>query len=285
METSPFLNELLDVLPLISSYHWPAGAVHQSFKKAARAEVEILFGKDAARPVELSDFGPLDFPYFNMGNVDSINLFDLDELIIFSFYRRNRKRYKKVLDIGANIGLHTILLSRLGYTVRCFEPDPGHFEALTRNIKLNGCQNVEPHAAAVSITDGETEFCRVKGNTTSSHIKGDKANPYGDLEFFPVKLEAAARHLAWADLVKMDVEGHEPVILTATNRDTWANTDAFVEIESAENAAIVFEHMSALGVNLFAQKINWQPVKNLEAMPTGYKDGSLFITCNDHMPW
>ncbi|MEZ7195961.1 FkbM family methyltransferase [Pseudodesulfovibrio karagichevae] len=259
--------------------------MHQELKRAARAEVERLFGEDAPRPVQFGDIGELDFPFFSMGSIDSRNLFDLDELIIFSFYRKNRGRYKNVLDVGANIGLHSTLLSLMGYTVRCFEPDPVHFELLQRNLKANGCSNVEPHAAAMSDSDGETEFCRVKGNTTGSHIKGAKANPYGELDYFPVKIEAANPHLKWADLVKMDVEGHEPTILTATDRDIWEGTDAFVEIENAENGAIVFEHMSKLGVNLFAEKLNWQRVRSAEDMPAGYKEGSLFVSVKDAMPW
>ena len=36
---------------------------------------------------------------------------------------------------------------------------------------------------------------------------------------------------------------------------------------------------------LFAQKINWQRVRSIAAMPTSHRDGSLFVTKKDQMPW
>jgi len=55
------------------------------------------------------------------------------------------------VDVGANFGLFTILLSRrLGEhgTVLSFEPDPFYFKLLTSNIKMNKCRNVLPINAA-----------------------------------------------------------------------------------------------------------------------------------------
>jgi FkbM family methyltransferase len=49
------------------------------------------------------------------------------------------------VDVGANFGLFTILLSRcLGEqgTVLSIEPDPFYFKLLTSNIKMNKCRNV-----------------------------------------------------------------------------------------------------------------------------------------------
>ena len=40
-------------------------------------------------------------------------------------------------DIGANIGLHTIVLSKLGYKVDSYEPDEKHFKLLIKNLKKN----------------------------------------------------------------------------------------------------------------------------------------------------
>lgn len=42
---------------------------------------------------------------------------------------------------------------------------------------------------------------------------------------------------------------------------------------------------SALGVGMFAQKINWQPVQKLSDVPASYHDGTLFISSKDRMPW
>jgi len=285
MNSSVILKELMSLLPSLPKYHSPGGELQPFLKKVARREIESMFSSPKAGPVDFVPFGKLWFPYHKMGAVDTLNLFDIDELIIFSFYWANRRHYKKVVDIGANLGLHSILLSRCGYTVRSFEPDPWHFKILTKNLGMNKCFNVTPYNAAVSRESGTLEFIRVLGNTTGSHLAGAKSKPYGKLEKFPVKVEAFPALVSWADLVKIDAEGHEKEILLSTEKKHWRKTDAMVEIQNAENAKAVFKHFNKLGVNLFSQKINWGMVKELKDMPVGYKEGSLFISSKSKMDW
>ena len=251
----------------------------------ARKEVEQTFADTEPKPQAFAPFGEISLPYFRMGAVDSLNLFDLDELILFSFYWRNRNRYRKAADIGANIGLHTILLSKCGFLVRAFEPDPVHYSVLKRNIDLNKCPNVEAVNVAVSSVAGEMEFVRVLGNTTGSHLTGSKADPYGELERFPVKVEAIAGIISWADLVKIDAEGHETQIVMATRRDDWLSTDALIEVENADNAAALFAYFRSQKVNMFSQKTGWDLVQELEGVPKSYREGMLFVSCKDEMPW
>jgi FkbM family methyltransferase len=284
MERSGILDDLFRTLPGVRDQHAPTSHLYVLLKQVARQEIERLFrsGEEARG---FGPFGELALPYFNMGAVDSLSLFDLDELLLFSFYHQNRNRYRRVLDVGANVGLHSIILNRCGFEARCFEPDPTHFRQLQRNLSLNGCSTVAPTQAAVSKEAGTLEFVRVLGNTTGSHLAGAKSSPYGELERFPVRVEAIGPLLEWADLVKMDVEGHEAEILLSTQRKHWLKTDGMVEIGSPVNARAVYDHFRSLGINLFAQKIGWGPVADFAAMPTSYRDGSLFITSKDAMPW
>ena len=285
MSSTSILESLLLALPSLCGQHAPGSEVYTLLKQVARREVEDLFNEHEPKVREFKPFGELVLPYHKMGATDSLNLFDLDELIIFSFYWINRKRYRRVLDAGANIGLHSIILSKCGFEVRAYEPDPKHFEILQRNLALNNCSNVQTFNAALSIRAGEMEFVRVLGNTLGSHLAGSKANPYGDLERFPVKVETFEPLITWADLIKLDVEGHEKEILLATNRTHWLNTDALVEVENENNAASIYEHFTALGVHLFSQKTNWQLVHDVDDMPTSYREGTLFVTCKSEMPW
>jgi FkbM family methyltransferase len=221
-----------------------------------------------------------------MGAVDSLDLFGLDELIIFAFYAANRNRYQRAADIGANLGLHSLLMSRCGWQVTAFEPDPVHADLLARNLALNGADKaVRLERAAVSNQTGTLEFVRVLGNTTSSHLAGAKPNAYGELERFPVPVRAIADIMPTVDFVKMDAEGQERTILLATTAAHWAKTDMMVEIGSPENAEAIFNHLTSLGVNAFAQKLGWGRVASLADMPTSYKGGSLFITRHSAMSW
>lgn len=284
-KSSSILENLFLALPSLKHLHAPGSRVYALLKEVARKEVEYLFSEGEAKIREFHPFGELIFPYQKMGAVDSLNLFDLDELIIFSFYLVNRKRYRHVLDLGANIGLHSIILSKCGFEVRAYEPDPQHFQILKRNLTMNNCSNVQAFNAAVSNKTGEMEFIRVLGNTTASHLAGSKANPYGELERFRTKVEAIEPLITWADLIKLDVEGHEKEILLSTDRAHWLTTDALVEVENESNAIFLYEHFTRMGVRLFSQKINWQMVKDINDMPTNYREGTLFVTCKTEMPW
>ena len=285
MNAKSILELLLQSLPSLSGQHAPGSITYELLKQVARLEVERLFYECAPESRKFMPFGELIFPYYKMGAVDSLNLFDFDELIIFSFYWNNRKRYRCVLDLGANIGLHSILLSKCGFNVRAYEPDPQHFEILQRNLSLNNCSNVEAINAAISSKAGKAEFVRVLGNTTGSHLAGSKADPYGHLERFPVEVEAIGPLLAWADLIKLDVEGHETEVLLSINKDVWLNTDALVEIENENNAAVIFDYCRTTGIQLFSQKSGWQLVDDVDNMPTSYRDGTLFITGKSEIPW
>lgn len=190
MKCSDILENLFLSLPFVCGHHAPGSQLYNLFKHVARKEIGGLFSDREAQSVAFQPFGELVFPYHKMGAIDSLNLFDLDELIIFSFYWKNRTRYRKVLDIGANLGLHSILLRKCGYEVSCYEPDPLHFEILKDNRALNRILDVEAFNKAVSTQYGEREFIRVLGNTTGSHLAGNKLNSYGELKRFPVRMEA-----------------------------------------------------------------------------------------------
>lgn len=218
----------------------------------------------------------LEWPEFQMGAVSSADLASDDERLIFDFYHTNRDRYRRVVDFGANIGLHTIIMARCGFEVRSFEPDPVHVAQLKRCLILNDAET-DLYEAAVSLEDGEAVFVRVKGNTTSNHLQGAKT-PYGEVETFTVRTEAAAKHLAWADLAKIDIEGHEAALLTGLPLSTWDDCDAVVEVGTAENAAAIFDYFAGSAVKLYAQKIGWGQVTQLSDMPTSYREGSLFLS-------
>jgi len=278
------LADLIQQLPRQRDSHVPGSPGYERLQAQARQEVQRLFSGAEPRPRPFGPFGEIVFPYHKMGAVDSLDLFGLDELILFSFYWTNRRRYRRAIDIGANIGLHSIVLSRCGISARCYEPDPKHFQVLRANLAANGCGNIEAVNRAVSSHAGSAQFLRILGNTTSSHIAGSKKNPYGPIEEFPVQLDAITA-LGGADLFKIDAEGHEADILRATGSGFWDQADSVLEVGSPENAAAVFEHLGRIKARMFAQKIRWQQVRTLADVPTSHREGSLFITTKEEMPW
>lgn len=279
------ISELLKLLPDIHDHHSPNNNLYLFLKQLVLDKVSNIFGPETSEPQEFGDFGKLLFPFHSMGSVTSTNLFDLDELILFSFYWRNRSLYKKVVDIGANIGLHSILMNRCGFIVTSYEPDPEHIKILEKNIKLNDCQNISVRSAAVSDRSEKAEFVRLLNNTTGSHIAGAKAHPYGPMQTFLVDLISSEKVVEGADLLKIDAEGHENKIITSIPYEFWSKSDALVEVGSENNSAEIFSHFQNVEVNLYAQNLNWGRISDASQMPTSYRDGSLFISTRDEMPW
>ncbi len=220
----------------------------------------------------------LTVPFVSFGNVTSDNLFDDKEQGLFDFYERSAERYRKALDIGANIGVHFMLMAKNGWEVRAFEPDPVHYRILGNLValNLNGTKRlISAEQAAVSDHDGRETFVRVKGNTTGSHLKGDKS-PYGELEEFDVQVVDCRPLFAWADFAKIDCEGHEARLLGTVTPD--CRCEFMVEVGSLQNAEAIYQHFHGFGqYRMWAQKSGWGEVTGLGEMPLHHSHGALFI--------
>ena len=219
----------------------------------------------------------LNIPKVSFGNIDSDALFADKEQELFDFYEANRDRYKKALDIGANIGVHTVLMARQGWHVQAFEPDPVHWEIAAKNIYRNVLViKTSLEQAAVSDVEGRKSFVRVNGNTTGSHLKGDKA-PYGSLNEFEVDVVDCRPLFDWADFAKIDCEGHEARLLTTLTADQLKHLEIMVEVGNPKNAVEIYQHLSPMGIGMWTQQRKWQPLRGLADMPVHHSEGALFI--------
>ena len=100
-----------------------------------------------------------------------------------------------------------------------------------------------------------------------------------------MEITAAAPHLDWADLAKIDIEGHEAALITGLPPETWLDTDAVMEIGTSVNAAEIYEYLSGTDVQMFSQKRGWKRVEQFADMPTTHRDGSISLTGKPFMPW
>ena len=218
----------------------------------------------------------LNIPFVSFGNVSSDDLFSEKEQAIFDFYEKNKSRYRRVLDIGANIGVHSILMARQGWEVKAFEPIPWHFGEWQMNYIHSGhlAGSATCRQKAVSDHDGFETFVCVQGNTTGSHLKGDK-KPYGELEEFEVGVVDCRPLFKWADFAKIDCEGHEAKLLLTMTNET--KCDFMVEVGTPANAVSIYQHLKPLGLRMWAQNRNWQEVTSMGHMPVHHSEGALFI--------
>ncbi len=242
------------------------------------------FARGGSGNEEFGPFGELNFPYIEMGAITSLELFGLDEFLIFAFYWANKNNYKNVADIGANIGLHSILMSKCDWFVNAYEPDPKHIANIEKNVVYNQATNININQMAVSGFNGSAEFTRVIGNTTGSHLSGAKENPYGNLEKFSVLVKDIKDVMSNSDLVKLDVEGEEANVISSTASECWDSCDMMLEVGSESNAEVIFGHLSDFGINMFSQKNKWFKVNSLSQIPVSYKEGSLFVSKKKSLP-
>lgn len=223
-------------------------------------------------------------PYYSMGKVDTYDLFGPNELILFAFYDQARFRYSKALDIGANVGLHSMLMSQNGWDVKAFEPDPEVFKVLRDNLYYFARDDVEFTQAAVSDRDGEAGFTRVLNNLTGSCLVGSAKEPYGPLEQISVRTVDCRPLFDWADLAKIDVEGHESVLLQCVTREHLSHLDLICELRGVREAANVLGHINSIGGSIYTQKNDWKPARGISDMPTRHQEGSIFISARGG-PW
>jgi len=118
----------------------------------------------------------------------------------------------RVLDVGSNLGLYSILMARLAGPdgrVICFEPEPDMFAALKQNGALNSAGCIEGHNLALGSASANLTLHRSVLNSGDNHlgqIKNDLFRRTISVEV--VRLDTFLPELL-LDLVKIDVQGWE----------------------------------------------------------------------------
>lgn len=225
----------------------------------------------------LGPFGEIKFPYVRMGKIDSLDLFGPTELMILAMYAHNRSRWHTALDIGANLGLHSICMAKMGWKVHAFEPDPEHYERAAANIDSNRLFDFVTitRAAVHTINQQSAAFVRVLNNLTGNHLAGYKQS-YGPRDTITVSTVACRPLWRQADFAKIDCEGNEADLVMTMTSDLFPRFHAVLEVRNTENARQIYEHLKDM-TPLWSQKTGWERVKRFDDMPMQNRDGSLFI--------
>lgn len=138
-----------------------------------------------------------------------------------NFFRNNLCDRDNVLDIGANIGYHSLILSTLigsGH-VFAFEPNPQILPTLYNNIKSSGRKNIHVYEVGVGNRNLEQDFYVPDGEKASSGQASLRVLN-GKSITKKIKLVTLDSNLGWIPpirLVKMDIEGAEGLALEGMN--------------------------------------------------------------------
>jgi FkbM family methyltransferase len=146
-----------------------------------------------------------------------------------------------VLDIGANIGFHSVMLQKANKSLRiyAFEPSEGTRKILNYNILCNGIKNANIMSQAVSNEVGTATFYEAADNAYSS-LKDTKRKPINSgamVDVVTIDVFAEAVKLSRLDLIKIDVEGFESEVIEGGLKTlTEFRPNLFVEIYQGKNS-------------------------------------------------
>jgi FkbM family methyltransferase len=142
------------------------------------------------------------------------------EAIELDLMERLAAHSRVVLDVGANIGIHTCVAAAHlpeGGLLIGFEPVPGNLAYLRRNLARNGLsERVRIESSAVGEAPGETVIHLDRSSGNHSLASGVVGGNHGSL---PVQVITLDGYLAGAgvpgpvDLMKVDVEGYDGYVL------------------------------------------------------------------------
>lgn len=120
------------------------------------------------------------------------------------------------VDVGANIGSYTVLASKVvGANSLAIEPVPSTFNRLQRNIRLNDISSlVDSRCCAAGETSGLLKFTSDL-DTTNKVVDDDYI---GNSIEVPVESLDQILEQLQPTLIKIDVEGFEPDVITGAHK-------------------------------------------------------------------
>lgn len=133
-----------------------------------------------------------------------------------------------IFDVGAWIGVYTLLLSSLANTVVAFEPCPFSRKILTDNLERNGITNVKVEPLALSDKEGTekiyyynpTKIDEVLASSMWNMInRGMKTNGIS-IPTTTIDSYCEKNHIS-PDGIKIDVEGYENEVLAGCSQKCW----------------------------------------------------------------
>jgi len=179
-------------------------------------------------------------------------------------------RDKVALDIGANIGNHSIFFAKKFKKVYSFEPNPVTYEVLKINSNYAAeYKNVIPVNFGLSDIEGSLPFCINPSNIGGSSIIDENSpqikhstqiNVMTLDEFSELKDASVA-------LIKIDVEGHELRVLNGAKTTILREMPAILfeqgAAEITEGSSSVIRYLDEIGYEFFEIKKNFDFGDNL----------------------
>lgn len=188
-----------------------------------------------------------------------------------------------LIDVGANIGAWSLVMGKLapGSTVHAFEPNPPALEYLRRNINLNKLDNIQVHPIGLSDKPNRLVLYNASMGQASIH-KAAGGDQYTEIDVRSLDAVLGDAGVDKIDMIKIDVEGHEPAVLDGAQETLARSGKLIVIMEIDANAELtgtrdmLFQRMIDMAFVAYLPKGFPFPLKRVKMLPPRYSDNIIF---------
>lgn len=201
-------------------------ASHQFFKRITGDKQRLVWARTGSGSIKvpLTDFVGKTLFFFG----------DLDPKLTW-IVRRLVQPGQTVADIGANVGIMTLLLSKLvgvSGKVHAFEPNPYLSDLLQETLRRNAVLNTILYEMGLGSTTGEMELSVPKGNLGMGSLIRASLGDNDQIYRVPINTldQVCNKNCDRLDLIKIDVEGFEHQVFEG-GRSTFSRFRPVVVLE------------------------------------------------------
>lgn len=204
-----------DLMSIVSSVQYKLFGTAMSFDRVADSRI----GKFYCRG------NTTDFMYINYNY----------EIAVKEFIEKHISEYNTFMDIGACIGDYTVWMAKSGYQCLAFEPVPGNFESLYRNLAYNDLKGkVKAFPIGLGAKAEYADF-EIRGVNKGASKRVEEIEKTSAINIQIHKLDDISSQLKLSKkskvMMKLDVEGMEIDVLRGAEKF----------IQNTENLLIIME--------------------------------------------
>jgi FkbM family methyltransferase len=208
-----------------------------------------------------------------------------------NLFKKLVKKGMTVVDVGANIGYYTLLAARLtgdDGRVFAFEPDPQNFALLSKNVALNGCENVVAVQKAISNESERAKLFLDKTNLGAHSLSEANVQIDNTITVDVTSLDDFFKNSnCKIDVIKMDVQGLEVKVLEGMVDTIDANENLVILTElwplglknAGSSAEVFLEKLAEGGFTLYRVGQNIEPINVLELLKTVKGNDPATLLC------